>query len=185
MARWLYFKNEKDKTYIKKASSIKFKEKVKVSLTYISVVVSGSAARRLGGSSSSLFQAPERGRKFDEEKKNEGRLDTPPPSSLHPRFPGVQFNSLPTDRRALLSEGLNAWNRLLVVSSVEPNRRAGPTTSPRKFSLFSVVKQVKSAWKLKRLTDKTWYCWLSKSPSLAWRAVIKQRRNTPNTGDNG
>ena len=28
------------------------------------------------------------------------------PASFSPRFPGVQFNSLPTDRRALLSERL-------------------------------------------------------------------------------
>ena len=42
-------------------------------------------------------------------KKNEGRLEGErPPSSLPPplRFPGVQLNSLPTYRRALLSERL-------------------------------------------------------------------------------
>ena len=55
----------------------------------------------------------ERGRKINEEKKNEGRLEggrgwgkavAPPSPSRH--FPGVQFNSLPTDRRALLFERL-------------------------------------------------------------------------------
>ena len=53
----------------------------------------------------------ERGRKIDEEKINEGRLEgerffrscPPPPSS---NFPCVQFNSLTTDRHALLSERL-------------------------------------------------------------------------------
>ena len=48
--------------------------------------------------------------KTREEKKNEGRLEGErPPSSLPPpplRFPGVQFNSLPTDGCALLSERL-------------------------------------------------------------------------------
>ena len=47
----------------------------------------------------------ERRRKIQEERKNEGRLEArhpPPPSCL----PGVQFNSFPTDRRALLPESL-------------------------------------------------------------------------------
>ena len=44
----------------------------------------------------------ERRRKIEEERKNEGRLEARPP----PRLPGVQFNSFPTDRRALLPECL-------------------------------------------------------------------------------
>ena len=47
-------------------------------------------------------QIEERGRKIHEEKKNLGRLEGPPP-----RFPGVQFNSLPYY--------LNTWNRLIVI----------------------------------------------------------------------
>ena len=44
-------------------------------------------------------------------KKKKGRLEGergkwPPCSPPPPRSPGVQFNSLPTDRRALLSERL-------------------------------------------------------------------------------
>ena len=45
----------------------------------------------------------ERRRKIQEERKNKGRLEARPPS---PRLPGVQFNSFPTDRRALLLECL-------------------------------------------------------------------------------
>ena len=45
----------------------------------------------------------ERRRKIEEERKNEGRLEARPPP---PRLPGVQFNSFPTDRRALLPECL-------------------------------------------------------------------------------
>ena len=46
-------------------------------------------------------QIVERGRKIQEEKKNQGNQRVP-----HPRFPGVQLNSLPTYRSALLSERL-------------------------------------------------------------------------------
>ena len=38
---------------------------------------------------------------------------TTPLFSPQPRFPGVQFNSLPTDRRALLSERLEQATRFL------------------------------------------------------------------------
>ena len=47
-----------------------------------------------------------------EEKKNGGSLALAPPCSTPPpRFPGVQFNSLPTYRRALLSERLEQAKR--------------------------------------------------------------------------
>ena len=54
-----------------------------------------------------------------EEKKNEGGLEgererelsLSPPLVPPPRFAGVQLNSLPTDRRALLSEHLEQAKR--------------------------------------------------------------------------
>ena len=46
----------------------------------------------------------ERRRKIQEERKNKGRLEARPPPP--PRLPGVQFNSFPTDRRALLPKCL-------------------------------------------------------------------------------
>ena len=56
-----------------------------------------------------------RAREKNSQKKNEGRLEgergrelsmLSPPRFPLPRFPGVQLNSLPTYRRALLSERL-------------------------------------------------------------------------------
>ena len=54
------------------------------------------------------------GRKIQEEKKKQclqafprSRLSPRPPP---PHFPGVQFDSLPTDRRALVSERLEQAN---------------------------------------------------------------------------
>ena len=45
-------------------------------------------------------------------KKKEGSLAlAPPPVPRPPRFPGVQLNSLPTHRRALLSERLEQAKR--------------------------------------------------------------------------
>ena len=55
----------------------------------------------------------ERGGKIHEAKKKkrgESR-SRPSPRSPPPRFPGVQLNSLPTHRRALLSERLEQAKR--------------------------------------------------------------------------
>ena len=41
---------------------------------------------------------------FQGKRKNKGRREGPPPPP--PRLPGVQFNSFPTDRRALLPKCL-------------------------------------------------------------------------------
>ena len=52
--------------------------------------------------------------KQQQQQKNEGRT---------PRFPGVQFNSLPTDRHALLSERLEtAASDVTPVYGITPAR---------------------------------------------------------------
>ena len=56
----------------------------------------------------------ERGRKIHEVKKTWG--DPPPPPPTPVSGTGVQFNSLPTDRRALLSERLEQAIKIYVSS---------------------------------------------------------------------
>ena len=55
----------------------------------------------------------ERGGKIHEakKKKREASRARPPPPGPPPPFPGVQLNSLPTHRRALLSERLEQAKR--------------------------------------------------------------------------
>ena len=62
-------------------------------------------ARRLASSRRSDSRSRE---KISTKKKKRGETRRPPRPP--PRFPGVQFNSLSPDRRAPLSEDLNAWN---------------------------------------------------------------------------
>ena len=55
----------------------------------------------------------EPGRKIHEDKKNEGRQEGERGRErCPPRFPGVQFNSPPTYRRALLFERLEQANSI-------------------------------------------------------------------------